>query len=354
MKKRIIILLTFFLPVLVFGQQEVMKFKKTTHDFGTIKEEGGSVTHVFEFENIGEIPILIRTVEASCGCTTPAWTKEPVLPGETGIVKVTYNPINRPNKFTKTANITTNVGSKRLIIKGFVTPRPKSLSELYPKKMEQLRLKTSYVMFNEIGNGKVGKLMVEAVNDSNDIIKVKFGDTPSYITVSIDKVELKPKEKATIEVIYNAKQTNFWGFHSDIIPVYVDEVVKSSNSLIVTATVIEDFSDWTDEQISNGPVVGIDKLEAQFVSALSGDLFKAQFKITNVGKQPLILRKIDTSSDFLEVKPTNTVIQPNTQGLLNVTFKTKGKKGYQNQQITIITNAPELPVFNLRVSGFVE
>lgn len=354
MKKKIIVLVLSLFPFFLFAQSEALKFTETMHDFGTIKEEGGRVTHVFEFENQGKIPIIINAVQASCGCTTPVWTKEPVLPGKNGIIKVTYNPINRPNKFIKTVSVTTNLGKQQLMIKGFVTPRPKTLAELYPKRMEQLRLTTSYVMFNEIGNKQEKKIAVDIVNDSNENITVSFGKMPAYVTVFMKDKKLKSKQKSTIEVTYNAEKTNFWGFNSDIIPIYVNDVVKSSNSLVVTATVIEDFSKMTKEDKEKAPSLGVDKFETQFQSVVNGDKVKIQFKLTNIGKQPLVLRKIDASSDALEVKPSKTVIAPNAQETLDVVFDTKGKRGYQNQQITIITNAPDLPVVNFRISGIVE
>jgi hypothetical protein len=94
-----------------------------THDFGTIKETGGPVTHTFTVLNNGEKPLVITRVVASCGCTTPDWTKEPIAPGQTGEIKVTYNPSGRPGPFTKTASVYSNgkVGSYTLTIKGDVT-----------------------------------------------------------------------------------------------------------------------------------------------------------------------------------------------------------------------------------------
>lgn len=354
MKKNITILLLLLLPIALFAQSEALIFKIKEHDFGNIKEESGMVSCIFKFENQGKVPIIINAVQASCGCTTPVWTKEPVLPSKMGMVKVTYNPANRPGKFAKTITVTTSAGSKQLLIKGIVSPRPKSLSELYPKKMEQLRLTTSYVMFNEIGNKQQRVITVNVVNDSQEDVLVTFAKTPSYFEVHMDKSSLKPKEKGQIKVTYDASKTNFWGFNSDIIPVLVNGVQKAANNLIVTATVIEDFSNMNKEEIENAPVLGIDKFEKQFQSVIAGDKVKTQFKITNIGKRPLILHKIDTSSEALEVKIGKMVIQPNTQEVLDVTFDTAGKNGYQNQQITIITNVPNFPIANFRISGIVE
>lgn len=96
-----------------------------THDFGDIKEADGPVSHTFVVINNGELPLVISRVVASCGCTTPDWTKEPIAPGKTGNIKVTYDPSGRPNQFVKTVNVYSNgkTGSYVLTIRGNVIPK---------------------------------------------------------------------------------------------------------------------------------------------------------------------------------------------------------------------------------------
>ena len=103
---------------------DVMKFKEEVHDFGTVPQ-GKPVTTEFSFKNTGKEPIVIQNARASCGCTTPDWTKEPILPGKTGTVKATYNAAAAA-PFTKTVTVTTNVGTKMLTIKGVVEAAPSS------------------------------------------------------------------------------------------------------------------------------------------------------------------------------------------------------------------------------------
>jgi len=101
--------------------------KGNTYDFGKIPE-GPVAEHVFEFKNTGKEPLIISNAQASCGCTTPDWPKEPILPGKKGKITVRYTTQGRPNTFTKTVYITSNAslddGRDRfeLYIKGDVTP----------------------------------------------------------------------------------------------------------------------------------------------------------------------------------------------------------------------------------------
>lgn len=100
----------------------VFTWDNTTHDFGKVKQ-GTPVTHEFKFTNTGKVPLVITNVQASCGCTTPAWTKEPVMPGGQGFIKATYNAASA-GAFNKTVTVTANIetGFIQLTIKGEVQP----------------------------------------------------------------------------------------------------------------------------------------------------------------------------------------------------------------------------------------
>lgn len=104
---------------------ENIAFKSDTHNFGKLGE-GDAAVHVFEFKNTGKTPIVIDRVQASCGCTTPDWTKAPVAPGKTGIVKASYGTQGRPGAFDKTLTVFSNAGTKVLTIKGSVDKAPET------------------------------------------------------------------------------------------------------------------------------------------------------------------------------------------------------------------------------------
>ena len=100
-----------------------MKFTTEEHNFNTIPE-GPAVSFDFDFKNIGKEPIVLSTVQASCGCTTPNWSKEPILPGKSSKITATYNTQGRPGNFTKTITVNSNVGTKILKISGMVEKAP--------------------------------------------------------------------------------------------------------------------------------------------------------------------------------------------------------------------------------------
>jgi hypothetical protein len=112
-------------PAAATQSPDAMKFEAEVHDFGTVPE-GPNADYEFKFKNTGKEPIIIERAQPSCGCTTPSWSKDPVLPGKTGSIKASYGTQGRPNAFTKTITVHTNVGTKVLTIKGNVEKAPET------------------------------------------------------------------------------------------------------------------------------------------------------------------------------------------------------------------------------------
>lgn len=126
MKKFGLILFAFLLSAtLTIAQSDKRAkavFTETVHDFGKIRESKGSVSCEFTFKNTGNTPFIIQRVQATCGCTTPNYTKEPILPGKEGKISVTYAAKGRPGAFDKKITVFSNVPDEIyvLTIKGEV------------------------------------------------------------------------------------------------------------------------------------------------------------------------------------------------------------------------------------------
>lgn len=99
-----------------------VEFKKDTHDFGKVAESDNEVSYEFLFKNIGAAPLLIQRVQTTCGCTSPEYTNEPILPGKEGKIKITYSTVGRIGTFSKDITVFTNVSDTiyRLTVKGEV------------------------------------------------------------------------------------------------------------------------------------------------------------------------------------------------------------------------------------------
>lgn len=102
---------------------EVLQLKETGYDFGKIPQSR-PVTHVFEMVNTGTTPLRLDNVQASCGCTTPEWSREPIKPGGTATIKVGYNAAAE-GYFNKSITLQYNTDqTKTILISGTVYKAP--------------------------------------------------------------------------------------------------------------------------------------------------------------------------------------------------------------------------------------
>lgn len=85
----------------------VLTFESETYDFGNLPS-GAKVDHYFAFTNTGKSPLVIKDAKGSCGCTVPVFPKEPIAPGATDSIKITYDAGSQKGKQQKTVTLTTN------------------------------------------------------------------------------------------------------------------------------------------------------------------------------------------------------------------------------------------------------
>jgi cyclophilin family peptidyl-prolyl cis-trans isomerase len=132
--KNLLFLAFTFITVTLFGQLEKgpkIQFNKEVHDYGII-EYSADPYCTFEFKNTGNESLLITEARGSCGCTVPEWPKEPIAPGSTGSIKVTYDT-KRVGSFQKSVTIMSNAinePTKVINIKGEVLPQKEATNQL--------------------------------------------------------------------------------------------------------------------------------------------------------------------------------------------------------------------------------
>ncbi len=102
------------LSMVAFAQEEStplsgpkIYFSETSFDFGDITQ-GDRVEHVFEFENVGNEPLILSDVRTTCGCTAPEWPREPVIPGAKSMVRVVFNSAGKIGMQNKVITVMSN------------------------------------------------------------------------------------------------------------------------------------------------------------------------------------------------------------------------------------------------------
>jgi hypothetical protein len=118
-----------------FNGAPAITFDKTIHDFGNITQ-GEKAEFSFKFTNTGKGQLLLSNAVASCGCTVPSFSKEPINPGGIGYVKVTFDSDKRLDKFEKSITVTSNTipAETMLYITGMVIPKPEDQYKILHNK----------------------------------------------------------------------------------------------------------------------------------------------------------------------------------------------------------------------------
>jgi len=238
-------LLTICLLALAFTTraQAVLQFETDNHDFGKVAE-GTIATYEFKFKNTGNQPAIIANVQASCGCTTPDWTKTPVLPGKSGVIKTMYSSAGRPGVFNKTVTVTSNATepSKVLTIKGAVLTKDEIKPTLTPAQLTQsphLVLNASSHDFGkmEVGQQPTARFTVRNIGKT-ELVLGALSSGCYCVGYKTSPAPIAPGQSAVIELLYTQRQL---GRVSDVVTISSNDVGGDAK-ITLTATIVRDLS----------------------------------------------------------------------------------------------------------------
>ena len=354
--------LVMIVAVLFAMAQPRIEFEKKTHEFGDIHEEGGKVTARFTFKNVGDSALVLTRVKPGCGCTAANYTKEAVQPGQTGYIDATYDPWGRPGQFNKNIKVSTNEPDQAnpyiIFIKGNVIKRPPTKYEIagYKTGRGEVRVKESTVRFQVKNTAShIDTFMVRSFYENSRSTTFSL-ELPEYIQEvgrSFGKT-LPADYEGYIVLKYDATKRNEWGNLKDRVVIITDDTIEPRKYLYYNVNVVEDFSRMSQKELEKAPKIGFDKLAFRFDTLAQGSTAVETIKITNSGKTPLIIRKIESSLPAaLTYKMSAMEIAPGQSANLDLTFNGKNRRGKQNASIEVISNAPNNPSQIINVTGLI-
>lgn len=341
-----------------YGQPEKeLNFNEETHDFGVIKEEAGPAEFKFEFTNTGQDPVKITNVRASCGCTTPSWTREPVLPGRKGFITAIYNPRNRPGPFLKTLTVYTDGRQKSIMlrIKGKVEPKPRTIEDDFPVVIGDLRVKYRAFNMGKVFDNQPATKSFEVYNQSEKPIKFDTNfKAPAYIKIGFTPQTLNPKQRGKISINYNAEAKNDLGFMTDNVIIFTDEEGSNNKSFTVYADINEYFPPLSPEEAAVAPQLTIENRMFDFGSIEQGSKVTATYTLKNTGKNDLNIRKTHASCGCTIPTLGKKTLKEGEEVEMKVVFNTVGRRGNQMKSVTIYSNDPKKPVQRVTLKAQVQ
>ena len=280
-----------------------LSFSPAVVDYGTIAEDGGVVTKSVDVTNVSEIPIYINSVVASCGCTNVEYPREAIMPGAAATIGVTFDPRDRPGRFEREVMVTTSCGGSYIInLKGHVTPRERTLYEIYPFDMGGgLRMESNFHAFAYIEHGKSVEESIAYVNNSDKTISLDiiYSERSGALTVAYPRT-IAPHAKGDIVLQYALdEESTRYGTLSDIFQFRVDG--KCNSTMVSTYAIAVDNFDLVEDILAPSAVVS--KKIIKFGEILLGnETIQDGISLSNSGETPLIIRCVESDSPAIEVE----------------------------------------------------
>ncbi len=359
--KKVLLIATFLVLAFNIGAQvavTTMKLSENQHDFGVFKEEAGPQKYDFILTNTGSQPLVIKNIVTSCGCTTPEWTRQPIPAGGTGKVTAIYDPKDRPGQFNKTLSVYTNTQPEVnvIVIKGEVTPREKTIEELFTFPVGGVRFESPQLAFTNVKKTEKKIRVLPVINPSAVPVKIEFDQIPAHLTIKATPETLKPGQKGLIEGTYDATKNTGWGNVSDMVKVKLNGVVQENVYFYISANLVEDFSKMTKEDMLNAPVFKLETNAVDLGKIKGSTQNEVEFKFTNAGKNDLIVRHVRSTCGCTAVQQGSqgVGIKPGQSSSIKASFNSGGYSGKVTKAIYVYTNDPKNSEVVLMINADVE
>lgn len=353
MKRSLLSILSLLTVALAAVAQPRISSNKETHNFGQI-EWKRPVTVEYTITNTGNQPLVLTNVTTSCACAVADWTKEPIVPGGKGVVKASFDA-KALGHFEKSIGIYSNASPSLVYLKftGEVVQEIKDYTKLLPYTIGNIRLDRDEFAFPDVYRGQQPSLTFDIANLSDRPYEPVLMHLPPYL-----KMEKKPNvvlkgKRGTVKLTLDTRQLTDLGLTqaSVYLARFAGDKVSEENEIPVSAILLPDFSGMTEQDSLNAPAIRLSETDIDLSARLAKkNKASHDIVITNAGKAPLQISKLQVFNSSVGVSLKKTVLQPGETTKLRVTIhkKNTGKKKH-HLRILMITNDPAQPKVEINV-----
>ena len=330
-----------------------LEIDKMVHNFGDIMLDSGPVSCEFTITNKSTKPAVIYNVISSCGCTDVEWTKEPIKPGGTGKISVTYSNDEGPYPFDKSLTLYLSDVKKPIILKlrGISREKMRPLTELYPVHHGPMGMKEDMIRCGNLEQGRDKSETVMIANISSKPVKVEFKNISDNLNVSVRPNPIPAESTAELTATVSADR-NKWGRNEYWAVPVIDG--KEYEKIVFWAFTKENFDDMTEEERMQGSMPRFETSTYSFGKAKVGTQIHATYKMKNEGKTCFCVYKLDVDSCCYSHSDIPAA-DPGEEITFRVHLDTKDlPKGECLKIVTLTTNSPLRPIVNLFISGTLE
>jgi hypothetical protein len=335
----------------------VIRFDREVISMDTINEVDGYASVVFKVYNDGNAVLRLLEVKASCGCTSEEYTRDPIPPQDSGFIRITYDPVQRPGKFNKYVSVKCNDPEnieRFLQIQGFVRPRPLRPEERFPHALGSLLFEEGHRTFGTLKLGEKASDTFLLFNAADQAIKLQKGPPETrqkHLKVQLIPTAIGPAQEGMLIVDYDTRKRNDFGVLFDTVYFMTNDPAGGLKSLSVSVNIKEDFSSGSRNKRNTAPRLLLNNDAFRFGSVKRGETLTTSFVLKNDGQTELIIRKVTSSCTCLKWDQFPDRIPPGESREVNLAMQTNDLSGAQHKIITLITNDPENDQVFLRFIG---
>lgn len=346
-----------FITVLFFTAnsfaQGILQIEQKEITLKDLKADDKVTEVIYKMKNTGNQPIIISRISPLSSQLKVAWDREPLVPGKSGEIKVSFPSTSVPEKFSYGITVFSNalVSREQLKLTVNIVDNPQKPDLLYRMGLDGLKFKTNSVQFDTIYTWQTLSDTLYYFNTRPDSTGISTNYLPQHIGFQAIPAKIAPGKKGMLIITYDASKKNDYGHQYESTFLSLNNSKDYKNRVSVTANIVEDFRKLSKKELTDAPLVNFDKKEVNFGDIKPGDKVNCDFTLTNTGKRDLIIRKTATSCGCTAVNIGQNTIAPGKSSVIRATFDSAGKSGRQYKTVTVITNDPKNPETQLSITG---
>lgn len=325
------------------------------HNFGQV-EWKHSATAQYTITNTGDQPLVLTEVEPDCACSVAQWTQTPIQPGEKGTISVTFDA-EALGRFQKSVAIYTNAQPHLVYLKfnGEVVQKITDFTKAHPYLIGQIRIDKNNLDFPDMQHGEQSVMQISVVNLSDRPYEPILMHLPPYLQMEKAPNVLQKGEKGLITLTLDSEKLTDFGLTQTSVYLarFAGDKVGEENEIPVSAILLPDFSGMTDAEKANAPVINLSSKDMDMVPMLTKKTKARQdITITNQGRAPLQISKLQVFHPAVGVSLKKSVLQPGESTRLRVTVEKKNiGKTRRHLRLLMITNDPTQPKVEINIKA---
>jgi hypothetical protein len=307
----------------------------------------------YTITNTGDKPLVMNKVITSCACTVAEWTKAPIEPGKKGKVEATFDA-QQLGHFEKDVCIYSNANPNLVYLTfgGEVVSQVNDVSSTHPYKIGNIAIDKTSIDFADAHKGDLLTTTLDIVNQSDRPYEPILMHLPSIITMKSSSDVLLKGQRGIIKLTLDTKQLNDVGEinNSVYLSRFNGDKISPENEIPITVVLLPDFSGMTEADRAKAPIINISETKLDISGELTDKKVTKELTISNKGKSPLVISKVQVFNSALGVSLKKRIILPGENTTLKINIHSRTLKSDKNKtHILIISDDPINPKTDINI-----